>query len=998
VKGAIGGFSCKKEEEMVLKTKLGMISLVLAAVFLLICHGAFAGTTGKIAGRVVDVKTGEPLPGANVFVEGTTMGAASDRSGYYFIVQVPVGDYSVSVRMLGYKTITLENVRAIQDLTTTVNFTLEETVIKMPGVVVTAARPMVQPDVTSTMHIVNTDDIDIQPLRSVTEVVTRQAGAINSEGGSSGLTGGIHIRGGRSDELVYFVDGMSIHDPVLGVRGADINLNAVQEVVVQSGGYNAEYGQAMSGIVNLVTKEGGGNLTGQLRYRSDAFLPGDYNQGMHIMEADLGGPIPGIKQLKYFLSGQLETRDYTIAANNPKREADELVVGKPDSMRNTDREYYSTQGKMGYQLTPTMKVTLGGFLTRTQNGLYEEHAGLPGTEQWDENGSKYKPLDQLLSRLDKSYQVHGNWTQAISRSTFYSVNLAMFNSKRLRGIRDWENEKDRALWEDYKFIPWWRYNVTEARSPAQRDSAWNNHDYYGDQYPWGVPGSTQWGFAFGDMGLWEERITKYTEAKLDVTSQISHVHQIKFGGNIKANESEYNQAQYIYTRPDTTDSVIENCLYYETYTVHPREGAFYLQDKMEYEDLVVNAGIRMDYFDAVDTTLKDPTTAAAGWEKPSAKIKASPRLGVSFPITDKSALHVSYGRFFQMPQLRWLYTNINRAVPELRGGWPLIGNPDLSAQSTTEYEIGLAHELNAVTSLNVTGYYKDMFDVLSTRYVPNPAFGYTIYEAADYGNVKGIEFVLRNQAPKYLSGEIAYTLSVAKGTGSYEREAYYDYIANMPVSPYTGLPLVLPQTDYYLEFDRRHDMNVTVDFKIPDKEGPVMGTMRPLQNLSLSLYNQAGSGLPYTPRDKSNNIIGTINSKRMPWNWRSDLKAQKDFRLGTLDYAFFAEVTNLFNRLNIVNVYPTTGLPDDNGKMSSYGGYIQDTWPGSLAEGDSVIVGVKDAAGVVVGDKRRDLDGNGFISKDEWYKSYVNAFKDWVTDPYNFGDPRRIAIGISISW
>ncbi len=992
---------------MMLKMKLGIIPGVLAIVLLLVCQSALAvGTTGKIAGRILDAKTGQPLPGANVLVEGTSMGASADRGGYYFIVNIPVGTYSVTARVIGYKSVTFENSRSIQDLTTTLNFRLEQTVIALPGVVVSAERPMVQPDLTSTMHIISTEEMDVQPLRYVSDVVGRTAGSAYSKGGSSGRTGGIHIRGGRSEELVYFVDGMSIHDPVLGIRAADVNLNAVQEVVVQSGGFNAEYGQAMSGIVNLVTKEGGDKITGQLRYRTDAFLPDDYNQGLHLVEADFGGPVvPGYRPLRFFISGAFDLRDQFIAARYARKEGSELVLDEAGAMTNTDREYYSGQGKLSFNISPTMKFKVGGFVTRTQRGIYGEHADLPGTGQFDENGSKYKPLDQMLSLLDKSTQGHAIWSHAINQSSFYTLNLAYLKSKRTRGIRDQAEEDGRGFWEDYEFIPWWKYNIIEARSPSQRDTLWNEHDYYGEQYPWGVTGSTQWGFTFGNMGLWQERINESVEGRLDVTSQINNVHQIKVGASVKSNlKMSYEMAQYIYTRPDTTNKVIEECLYYDTYEVKPMEGSFYLQDKMEFEDLVINAGVRFDYFDAVDEMFKYPTGVDSAGDpdstmvEPDPKYKVSPRLGVSFPVSERTALHLSYGRFFQMPQYRRLYANIDRPVRKLRGGWPLIGSPNLDAQSTTAYEIGLAHQLGQNTAINVTGYYKDMFDVLSTRLHTHPAYGYTSYESADYGNVKGVEFILKDRSPRYFSGQVSYALSVAKGTGSYSREAYYDYIANMPVNPYTGLPLVLPQGDYYLEFDRRHVLNANVNFRIPDGEGPEMGTMKPLQNLNLNLYTQAASGLPYTPRDMENNIVGTINSKRMPWNWTADLKAQKDFYFGPLTYSLFAEVNNLFNVLNIVNVYPTTGLPDDNGKMSEYGAYMQTTWPETFAEGDSLEAGADTVSGVIIGDPRRDLNGDGWISKQEWYQSYVNAYKDWLLDPFNFGPPRRIAVGLSISW
>jgi len=214
-----------------------------------------AGVTGKIAGKVTDKNTGAPLPGVNVVIVGTHLGAASDINGYYYILNVPPGVYTLKATMMGYKPVEIKNVVVIQDITTAVNIELEPTVIKITKpIIVTARRPLVRPDVTSTMHEVSHEEISRQVVHTTQGVVAQQPGVVSSAGGASGATGGLHIRGGRAAEVVYMVDGMSINDPIQGGMGADINVGSISQMEVLTGGFNAEYGQAMSGIVNIVTQ------------------------------------------------------------------------------------------------------------------------------------------------------------------------------------------------------------------------------------------------------------------------------------------------------------------------------------------------------------------------------------------------------------------------------------------------------------------------------------------------------------------------------------------------------------------------------------------------------------------------------------------------------------------------------------------------------------------------------------------------------------------------
>jgi len=963
---------------------------------------AFAGVTGKIMGRVVDAKTGEPLPGVNIVITGTSMGGATNLDGKYFILNVPTGTYSLTATMIGYKPVTKTNVRIVQDFTTTVDFELEQTVIKVTGVTVVAKKPMVQKDVTSTTHFVTTEEMERRIAHNYNDVISEQAGVIMSTGGASTLTGGLHIRGGRANEIVYMVDGMSINDAITGGPGAQVNVNAIKEVVVQTGGFNAEYGQAMSGIVNLVTKEGR-KQSGLLRYTTDypfkkdtAYYVngykvgpegGDLYEGFQRAELNIGGPVYGLKGLHYFISSEATARDHQNSYYFP--------------LSNTDRQYYSVNAKLSYELTPKIKLALSGFLTRTQYGEYCGAWGLPGEGQWSEQDDKYKPPFERTAVLRKAQQFHITLNQVINKSTFYTLNFAYFSTHRWDGTRDAVYEQDRKFWEDIKFLDWWNLDIDEVTSSGMRGAAVDSMDYFAKDsegnyyYPWGVNAQSGNGFAFGysGSGNWTERLSSYFDGKFDITSQVTEHHQLKAGLEGIKHRAERHYGGYIAGSDSArAEHDLSQCLYFDDYSYEPVQGAAYIQDKIEYPGFIVNVGVRADYLDANAEKYIDPTRILEGKEDAKPKYKISPRLGVSFPVTENTVLHVSYGQFFQIPRLIRLYDNIKTNIATARGGWTRIGNPDLSAQQTTAYEIGLAHQLAPDAALYVTLYYKDLYNLIGVRFVPALPNTYTQFVTEDYGNVKGAEFTITKRATKFLSGKLVYTLSEAKGTSSYGTQAYYDYIANVPVDPVTGEPVPMPKSDYPLEFDRRHLASAEVNFNIPDKTGPIFGTVYPLQNLNINTVTTMGSGLPYTKRNTSQLIIGEVNGERMPWTWSADLKIEKQFKQWNLNYSLFAEITNLFNTKNVENVYPETGKTDDNMKLSTFDGYMSSTWPSSDIPGDSM------PSTYSKYDERRDFNHDGWITKEEWYDSYKMAYQDLLNDPYLYGDPRKIHIGISVSF
>ena len=209
--------------------------------------GLFAGTTGKISGHVYDSETREPLPGVNVLVEGTNRGDASDLEGDFSVINLPPGKYTLIVSMMGYTRTRVENVDVNIDMTTAQDIYLKPEIIEGEEVTVVAERPLVRRDMTSALSSVGSDEIENLPVQEVRDVLELQAGIVRS--GNA-----LHIRGGRSGEVAYWVDGVATTDVYSGNMGINVENFAIEELQVVSGTFNAEYGQAMSGIINIITK------------------------------------------------------------------------------------------------------------------------------------------------------------------------------------------------------------------------------------------------------------------------------------------------------------------------------------------------------------------------------------------------------------------------------------------------------------------------------------------------------------------------------------------------------------------------------------------------------------------------------------------------------------------------------------------------------------------------------------------------------------------------
>lgn len=830
---------------------------------------AKAGTTGKIAGKVVDTSTGEPAIGVNIILVGTQLGAASDLDGKYFVLNIPPGVYQVRASAIGYSIVTMNNVRVSIDLTTRVDFQLQEEAIALDEIVVRAERPLVQMDLTSTTAKIGGDAIAMLPIEDVETVVNLQAGVVDG-----------HFRGGRSNEVKYLIDGVSVVDAFSGGSTLQAEVNTIQEIQVLSGTFNAEYGEALSGVVNQVTKIPGdhyaanvSSYTGDYVSRRDELFKNIDNisaTGVHNVQGSLSGPVPGLgKRLKFLVSGRYfndggyifgqrvfnPSDSSNFSANDPS----EWFIGATGDnafVPMNFNERVSLQGKLNLKVGSSKGISLQGFYQKKDFRIYN---GESHTFQLNPDGD--------YRRFERGYLGSVSYTHLLSAAAFVDFIGSAFIT-----------EFKQFAFED-PLDP--RYVDPDRR-----------RDVSGNAF---LSGGTQnWHFT--------HKTSTYT-GKIDLTAQVTHVHQMKTGVEFKLHTLDYEDFQI---RVDASTGFEPELpepgsFDFNQYRNHPTQFAAYVQDKIELDYLIVNIGVRFDYFEPDGEVLLDPDriNLLDGLSRPfpdslfsnaSAKLQLSPRVGISYPITDRGAIHISYGQFFQIPPFEFLYRNPNFRIP-LTGNFPefvgqTIGNADLEPQRSTVYEIGLQQGLTDELGFTITAYYKDIRNLLGQElHIKNEFRKFGKFINRDFGQVRGLTFSLEKRMRNGIAANIDYTFQVAEGNASDPNDAFVNAQANPPIENNKQL---VP-----LDWDRRHSLNFTVTLGKP-------------RNYIASFIGQVGSGLPYTPA-LQNQRTGLENSDNKPAFFKVDLFLTKYMTFKNNNVSLFTKVFNLFDRGNEKDVFSDTG-------------------------------------------------------------------------------------------
>ena len=871
-----------------------------------------AQTTGKITGTIKDSETNEVLIGANIIVDGTYSGAATDIDGTYYILNVKPGTYSLTVNMIGYKQVKMENVRVSVNRTSTINAMLEPTVIEGETVIVEVDAITTRKDQTSTIKNISTDQIAKLPVENIGAIVGMQAGVVEG-----------HFRGGRYNEVTYLIDGIQVDEVFGGSNSAvEIEPEVIQDLEIITGTFNAEYGKAMSGVVNAVTKDGSNRFEGSVSTafgnyftkNNDIFLGLDNKQVDRNQDYkfQISGPIIKDK-IHFFVNTRFQ--DNKNHLNGLRRfnvtDSSNFYSVNPlewYSENTGDSSFVSMNGSNNQSILGKLSFALfDGIRFSTMYSLNQD------TWNGYDHGFKYNP-DGMGSSHRRTDFFSFHWNHLISQKFFYDIKLS--SMKNYGGSYLYENPLDSSY----------------------------VHDRYLESYGPGF-------FMGGQQKDHSERTSDILGAKFDFNWQVNKNHSIKSGFQYSnyTIDNKWRQIRNEYFGTAEENLIYkpkvfpDSTLYADIYTVKPTELAAYFQDKMEFDDMVINFGLRYDLFDPnsdfpserrnPNNQLALPDSMMSTYPKADPQVQISPRFGLAYQLGGAAVLHFSYGHFFQMPPMYSLYENHSFLVAPSDYS-TLMGNSELKAEKTITYEVGLWQELTEGMGLEVSLFYRDIYNLLSTRIISTfNQIEYGLYSNKDYGNARGLEVKLDYNSG-FISSWINYTLQYTRGNADNPTQTFSRSGASMdPVNRF--IPM---------SWDQRHTFNATVAYN------------KPIYGVSLTGYYNSGSPYTFSPIEES--ILSRVNlypnNDYRPTKYHADLMAYYNLSISKkYKINFRLAVYNLFDRLNENSVDSKTGR--------AYTAVIKDT----------------DRAG---------------------HRSNFNEFEDRIQNPAMFAAPRMIKFSTGINF
>lgn len=929
---------------------------------LLIFPALLFAQSGKISGIVTDRETGEALPGANVILVGTSMGATSDLNGEFIILHVPVGTYAVQTRYIGYTDVTVENIIVNSGLTTRQNFQLPSEALEVGSVTIVAERPLINKTATNAVRQQTQEEIKNIPLRSVTSVIVLQPGVIND--------GGIHIRGGRSHEVVYLFEGANSRDILGGGNITSVIPEALEEFQVQAGGYNAEFGGGNSGMVRTTLRSGGPQYRVSIQAETDNFSnPGEkflntYSYGYSDYTTTLSGPVPFLgKKFKFFVAGRntyYQDRSRRFYTGMDINHADEYI--DENNFPLITRFYYDTL-KQGIHIPsgniPGMASdtwTMNGSLVWDNNPIIIRYATslqyYTGQRASGNPWSSYLDRDRNGESISSRGTHNIKLTHIISPKTFYEVNLNYYdyrykNVDMYIGDDYWSTSDSVANAQYGIFFDNWAnrrvadgvnlYDFGMNTPGAPQGYSKGKRNYFGGSFAFTTQFKKHEIRLGGDFTRWTIRSYDPGEGGL-FSLHLNNPNIIRDG--LAGDPEAYGQLRRSIGGGVGYDvfgnELDDNTLNRRNGPRHPQFGSFYLQDKFEARDLVINAGIRMDYLDNDDFNFANP--ADPDWDPDRFQlegdklvdvdpaIQLSPRLGFAFPATDNTVFHFQYGKFIQAPRFNEIYSDDNSFVSYFIGGFAYT-NPrgfNLRPERTTQYEIGFSHQFTNRASFDITAYYKDIRDQIQmgriyTELTSRVTGFYNTMVNGDFATTKGIEFSLTLRRTNRLQAQVNYSYSSSLGTGS------------VPNGSWGAIELgeSTPTVVTALNWHQPHTGSINLDYRFGRGDGGAilerMGANLLLTFTSGHPYTLYSGGIGQTSASSAGTITdartrepqGVINSYLTPWQYTLNLRVDKTIDVGPFDAILYVYAQNLLNRRNVTNVYNRTGNAWDDGFLSN---------------------------------------------------------------------------------
>lgn len=911
---------------------------------------------GKLSGKVTDEATGEALVGANVVITNTQLGAATNIDGEYFILNITPGTYEIKASYVGFASRTIQEVRIVAGITYELNITLT-TDFTVPEVIV-EDKKFFEAKATNTTKVFDADQISRLPVKGVQNIASLNAGVAISDG-SGGASGNanLNVRGGRGGEVLYIIDGVPQNDIYTGGNYGQVSNSAIEQLSFQIGGYEAKYGQAQSGVINVTTKSGSPNYAFYADALTSSFTD-DYGYNLYTM--NLSGPwIPGQGEHTFFFSGERgwnsddDPRAVGVSFESIKKSASTLPDNSSGIWRFTGRSSHR----------------FGDFSLRLGTNV-NAREGRNYVHTYSKQNSLHNPRFE-----ESNLSFNARISQNVSSSSFWNLSV---------GYKMYQQESGDGYWFD-NVLAYGDSALNAARGVTLPTNGVRvTFDDYG---------------IFAKYGRVSNGYTRYANNTINVdfdfTSQVQN-HLFEIGGGFSHNTvRSYGIApvalasnsirnlplaeRYARLQPDVFGYDItgtnETSAGDQYEPKVPITAFAYIQDRFELSDMVLNIGIRMDYLDTKADILKNPALPF-GYGDPlkfddadfvvkDPEIYLSPRIGLGFPVTESTVFHAQYGKFIQNPQLDQLYTSVSALESLLSDANLGVNSGYVESEITTQYEVGFRQAIEDIAALNITAFYKNTQGLINSTQVQfsrqegGQVFQYIAPTNTDFGTIKGLALSLDVTQISYFGISADYTYSIAEGTGSSTSSSFTAAFRNT----FGDVPKVIAP----LDFDQRHTGVINVDFFVPKDE---LGF---LELTNANLLFRFSSGRPYTPVAEQDLVAGAsnygetkgyVNSAYGPSNLRVDFRIEKTFAFGDAFITPYAIIENLLDSDNIVNVYRSTGDPYSTG-------FLQTEKGRNTAESNFIRTGTRG-----------------------WEQDY----KSLERNPFNFGIPRLIKVGLKVNF
>lgn len=916
---------------------LGRERIASLCVFLFLGFNILFGqNVGKISGTVKDAETGELLVGCNVAVLGTTLGASSDPEGTFFILNVPPGKYDLQASMIGYQRMVQRNTIVNSGKTTTANFSLTSEALAQQEVTVEATRPDVEREKTSTSTIIRSEEVQsIAGIRDVGDVL----------GLAADVTDG-HFRGGREGEEYYTLQGMGINNPLDNSTAFLPIMSAVEEVEVITSGFGAQYGNAQSGVVNISMKEGKSDRW-RTRVETRTRAMGRKHFGPSVYDPNANPYLAGLLGNQLWLQGDPTSSSITPYFTNffssgryRNDTLTQLAVAKTlwqlQMHRDLNRNYgndldYSIEAATGGPIDDNLRMfvalrsnvqwpvfpteqpdvqqqVMGNLAADVGSGATLRISGgftLDNTNVFPSaNGLGYYQWlwDRMLGinyRKTTNLQLGVRFTQTVSPSTYYEVKLNSLWTRREQGSTPAPaSVPDSLITVITKQIDWDKV-IPQVVAGPDKFYYLRGTDDFTDQF------------------------TRTVSLDASITSQITKSHLLN--GGIQFNTYLIDVSNRNNVRTGTGGAL-------EIYRVSPFEGALYVQDKMEFEGMIANVGLRADLWspntnyytnifapftvlDSAGHPSLDPN--AASQQKAPILGRVQPRVGVSFPVSEQTVFHLNYGAFMQRPSFQYLLRKIflqGSLIPQT------LGNPRLSPENTNSYDIGVTQGLADGFTLDVSGYYKDVKNLIDQATFTSAKTGatYITWFNRDYADIRGFRVALMKRKGAF-TGSINYQFGVATGKSATTSYAPVAFVQDTSGSVSTKLDKV-PVRDITLSFDRTHNLILNLAYVTDEEWGPTIFGCQPFADITLSSNSFFRSGRPYTSPSNAK----LINGARTPAEYNTNIKLTKTIRnFFGARATFYMEVFNLFDQkiLNYDYVFSVPDAGSTNNIVKNYESY-----------------------------------------------------------------------------